>query len=84
MTASLYDADDNRGDQRARLDVALGTLQVFDNDTVKPSQPTNVTVNGAEFTGPLDRYTAAWTNTPEFRVSFQPAADGSRPPTTWR
>ena len=77
MTASLYDADDNRGgDQRARLDVALGTLQVFDNDTVKPSQPTNVTVNGAEFTGPLDRYTAAWTNTPEFRVSFQPAADG--------
>ncbi len=76
MSANLYDADDNRsGDQRSR-DVALGTLQVLDNDTVKPSLPTNLKVNGTAYSGPLDRYTAAWTNDPEFRLSFAPSADG--------
>ena len=76
MTADLYDADDNRsGDQRART-AALGTLRVLDNDTVAPGLPTNVTVNGQALTGELDRFTAAWTNDPEFQLRFTPAADG--------
>ncbi len=78
MTAGLYDADDNRPlDQKFRS-ASLGTLQVLDNDTVKPSLPTNVKVNGVEFSGVLNRDTAPWTNVPEFRVSFKPAADGAK------
>jgi hypothetical protein len=77
MTADIYDADDNRtGDQKENLGVALGTLQVVDNDTVKPALPANVKVNGQAMAGPLDRDTAAWTNDPEFVVSFEPSVDG--------
>ena len=77
MTANFYDADDNRtGDQKERLGVALGTLQVVDNDTVKPTLPADVEVNGEVLSGPLDRDTAAWTNDPEFVVGFVPSADG--------
>ena len=77
MTATLADADDNRvGDQKLRTGVALGTLQVVDNDTVAPTLPANVKVNGAAMAGPLDRDTAAWTNDPEFVVSFEPSVDG--------
>ena len=78
MTASLYDADDNRaGDQKVRAGVALGTLQVVDNDTVAPSLPANVTANGVALSGPLARETAAWTNAPTFVVRFEPSADGA-------
>lgn len=78
MTATLADADDNRaGDQRIRAGVALGTLQVVDNDTVAPSLPANVTANGVALSGPLTRETAAWTNAPTFLVRFEPAADGA-------
>ena len=78
MTAGIYDADDNRpGDQRYRL-AALGTLLVRDNDTVAPSAPTNIKVNGQVYAGPLDRNTAAWTNRPEFPLSFMPAVDGAK------
>ena len=77
MTATLADADDNRaGDQRIRAGVALGTLQVVDNDTVAPSLPANVTANGVALSGPLTRETAAWTNVPTFVVRFEPSADG--------
>ncbi len=77
MTATLADADDNRaGDQRIRAGVALGTLQVVDNDTVAPSLPANVTANGVALSGPLTRETAAWTNDPTFVVRFEPSADG--------
>ena len=77
MTAGIFDADDNRpGDQRYRL-ADLGVLQVLDNDTVAPSAPTNVKVNGAALAGALDRQTAAWTNQPYFRVSFSNAVDGT-------
>jgi autotransporter-associated beta strand protein len=77
MTATLYDADDNRaGDQKVRAAVALGTLQVVDNDTVAPSLPAAVKANGLELSGPLTRETAAWTNDPVFRVSFEPSVDG--------
>lgn len=77
MTATLYDADDNRaGDQKVRAGVALGTLQVVDNDTVAPSLPANVTANGVALSGPLTRETAAWTNSPTFVVRFEPSADG--------
>ena len=78
MTAGLFDADDNRPNDQQFRAVALGTLQVLDNDTVKPSLPTNLKVNGAAFVGALDRETAPWTNTPEFRVSFKPATDGAK------
>jgi len=78
MTATLADADDNRaGDQRIRAGVALGTLQVVDNDTVAPSLPANVTANGVALSGPLTRETAAWTNVPTFVVRFEPSADGA-------
>ena len=78
MTATLYDADDNRAnDQKVRSAVALGTLLVRDNDTVAPSAPTNVTVNGQALSGPLTRDTAAWTNQPVFRVSFSNSVDGA-------
>lgn len=78
MTATLADADDNRaGDQRIRAGVALGTLQVVDNDTVAPSLPANVTANGVALSGPLTRATAAWTNVPAFVVRFAPSADGA-------
>ncbi len=77
MTATLYDADDNRaGDQKVRAALALGTLQVVDNDTVAPSLPANVTANGVALSGPLTRETAAWTNSPTFVVRFEPSADG--------
>ncbi|MDD4340669.1 MAG: hypothetical protein PHO14_00375, partial [Kiritimatiellae bacterium] len=77
MTANIYDADDNRPeDQMASQGVALGTLRVLDNDTVAPIAPTNVKVNGQALAGPLTRETAAWTNDPEFVVSFKPAVDG--------
>lgn len=79
MTADIYDADDNRpNDQMANLGVALGTLQVLDNDTVAPIAPTNVKVNGQALAGPLNRDTAAWTNDPQFIVSFKPAVDGAK------
>ncbi|MGD9612726.1 MAG: hypothetical protein AB7V22_07465 [Kiritimatiellia bacterium] len=78
MTATLADADDNRpGDQKIRAAAALGTLQVVDNDTVAPSLPASVKANGLELSGPLTRDTAAWTNSPTFRVSFEPSADGA-------
>ncbi len=78
MAATLADADDNRaGDQRIRAGVALGTLQVVDNDTVAPSLPANVTANGVALSGPLTRETAAWTNAPTFVVRFEPSADGA-------
>lgn len=78
MAATLADADDNRaGDQRIRASVALGTLQVVDNDTVAPSLPANVTANGVALAGPLTRATAAWTNVPTFVVRFEPSADGA-------
>ena len=78
MTATLYDADDNRaGDQKDRAAVALGTLQVVDNDTVAPSLPANVTANGVALSGPLTRETAAWTNSPTFVVHFVPSTDGA-------
>lgn len=77
MTADIYDADDNRPeDQKANLGVALGTLRVLDNDTVAPTAPTNVKVNGQAMAGPLTRATAAWTNDPHFIVSFKPSVDG--------
>jgi autotransporter-associated beta strand protein len=76
MTAGLYDADDNRpGDQRSR-EVALGSLRVLDNDTVAPSKPANVAVNGVDTSGGFDRFSAPWTNRPDFRVSFEPSVDG--------
>ena len=78
MTAMLFDADDNRkSDQKAR-EVSLGTIQVLDNDTVAPSAPANITVNGVAMSGPLDRYTAPWTNQPEFRIAFAPSVDGEK------
>jgi hypothetical protein len=77
MTAHLYDADDNRpGDQKERLGVALGTLQVLDNDTVAPGAAGECHGQWRSLAGPLDRNTAAWTNQPEFRVRFQPSVDG--------
>ena len=77
MTATLVDADDNRaGDQKIRAAAALGTLQVVDNDTVAPSAPTNVRVNGQAFAG-WTRATAPWTNQPVFRVSFSNSVDGA-------
>ncbi|MGD9781598.1 MAG: autotransporter-associated beta strand repeat-containing protein [Kiritimatiellia bacterium] len=78
MSANLYDADDNRaGDQKARTGVALGTLQVLDNDTVAPVAPTNVKVNGEAVAGGWTRDTAPWTNQPIFRVSFSNSVDGA-------
>lgn len=77
MTANFYDADDNRaGDQKARTGVALGTLQVLDNDTVAPVAPTNVKVNGEAAGGGWTRDAAPWTNQPLFRVSFSNSVDG--------
>ncbi len=79
MSANLYDADDNRpNDQKVRSAVALGTLQVHDNDTVAPVAPTNVKVNGQSLSGSLTRDTAAWTNQPAFRVSFSNSVDGAK------
>ena len=76
MSLNAYDADDNRpADQKSRS-VALGTLQVLDNDTVAPIAPTNLTVNGQAVTGTWTRETAPWTNAPAFRITFQPAVDG--------
>ena len=76
LTAGIYDADDNRAADQLFRAVSFGTLQVLDNDTVAPSLPTNLKVNGTALVGALDRDTAAWTNQPEFRVSFEPSADG--------
>jgi hypothetical protein len=76
LTAGLYDADDNRPADQLFREVSFGTLRVLDNDTVAPSLPTNLKVNGTALVGALDRDTAAWTNRPEFRVSFEPSVDG--------
>ena len=75
LTAGIYDADDNRtGDQKYR-EVPFGTLRVLDNDTVAPSLPTNLKVNGTA-AATWTRQTAPWTNQPEFRLSFEPSVDG--------
>jgi len=77
LSVTLYDADDNRpNDQRVR-DVPFGMLLTLDNDTVAPTLPTNLKVNGESATGTVDRLTAAWTNEPSFRVSFEPSVDGA-------
>lgn len=78
MTAMLFDADDNRKLDQMSREVSLGTIQVLDNDTVAPSAPANITVNGVVMSGPLDRYTAPWTNQPEFRIAFAPSVDGEK------
>ncbi|HQG74830.1 MAG TPA: hypothetical protein PK180_05945 [Kiritimatiellia bacterium] len=78
MTAMLFDADDNRKLDQMSREVSLGTIQVLDNDTVAPSAPANITVNGVAMSGPLDRYTAPWTNQPEFRIAFAPSVDGKK------
>jgi hypothetical protein len=78
MSAGLWDADDNRPADQKYREVSLGNLLVRDNDTVKPSLPTNVTVNGQALVGALDRNTASWTNQPDFRVSFKPSVDGPK------
>ena len=78
MTAMLFDADDNRKLDQMSREVSLGTIQVLDNDTVAPSAPANITVNGVAMSGPLDRYTAPWTNQPEFRIAFAPSVDGEK------
>ena len=76
MSASLYDADDNRaGDQKSRT-VSIGTLLVRDNDTVAPVAPTNVKVNG-QAAASWTRDNAPWTNQPTFRVSFSNSVDGA-------
>ena len=83
MSVHLYDADDNRPtDQKDRV-VSIGTMLVRDNDTVAPSRPANVKVNGQTMVGPLDRDTAAWTNTPEFKITFEPSKDGPKAPADW-
>lgn len=76
MTSGLFDADDNRPNDQTFREVAFGTLLVLDNDTVPPVAPSNVTVNGIDTSGGLDRFSAPWTNQPEFRVSFVPSVDG--------
>ena len=76
LSVAIYDADDNRPNDQRNRTVAVGTLQVLDNDTVAPSKPADVKVNGQEVAGPLSRDTAAWTNKPEFRVTFTPSVDG--------
>jgi autotransporter-associated beta strand protein len=80
MTSGLFDADDNRPNDQTFREVAFGTLLVLDNDTVAPIAPSNVTVNGADTSGGFDRFTAPWTNQPEFRVGFAPAVDGDPGP----
>ena len=78
LSVAIFDADDNRPNDQRDQTVALGTLLVLDNDTVAPSPPTNVTVNGQAMVGPLSRATAAWTNKPEFRVTFTASVDGAK------
>ncbi len=76
LSTRLYDADDNRQQDQTQRDVGFGALLVWDNDTVAPIAPSNVTVNGADTSGGFTRFTAPWTNQPEFRVGFVPAVDG--------
>ena len=76
LSATLFDVDDNRPNDQRTTNVAFGTLMVLDNDTVAPTVPTNLTVNGAAATDVLTRATAPWTNQPNFRIRFTPSVDG--------
>jgi len=77
MSVTLYDADDNRPNDQLDRDTPFGVLMTLDNDTVAPTMPTNIKVNGEVFTGTLTRANAPWTNQPSFRVSFKPSVDGA-------
>ncbi len=95
---SAWDADDDRTEDSLQSHVGLA-LTVVDNDVTRPTQPTGVKVNGAEFRTQdnvlqikknadaewvaFNRDTAAWTNKPEFVVSFGVAEDQAPTAANW-
>ncbi|NCD23361.1 MAG: hypothetical protein EOL90_10545 [Spartobacteria bacterium] len=72
--ASVWDFDDDRTEDDLQM---VGDLAMYlvDNDVTPPGSVGNVYVNGIAVPGtPPDRYSAAWSNTPEFLVTFDDVA----------
>lgn len=78
LKAGLYDADGNRDGDQCFREVALGWLEVRDDDTSAPTAPGDISVNGQPaVTGELTRETAPWTNALSTVVlTFEAAEDG--------
>ncbi|MGI6599354.1 MAG: choice-of-anchor D domain-containing protein [Kiritimatiellia bacterium] len=76
-----YDNDRTSDDLRLRGDLAM---YVVDNDIREPTAVGTVRVNGNEVPGtPPDRLNVAWTNQPDFIVSFDSVAVDQDPGATY-
>ncbi|MDD4117916.1 MAG: choice-of-anchor D domain-containing protein [Kiritimatiellae bacterium] len=73
-SASVWDFDDDRTVDDLQMTADL-SMYVVDNDVTPPGSVGNVFVNGVAVPAEApDRMTAAWTNQPEFLVTFDDVA----------
>ncbi len=80
VLVEAYDADTDRANDQMHRQLLGPTLQVRDDDTVRPNNPTEVKVNGVDVDpeAEVTRENAAWTNNlTNWQLSFVGASDGN-------